>query len=175
VREVFHGPVTYASAPFEAVDWNLFDAVSLNHYRASRNGDAYSDEIKALLAWGKPTVLTEVGCCAYRGAEDQGGMGWAIVDQAEPGRLKALYVRDEALQAREVLDMLAVAERAGADGAFVFTFSTPALPGSDDPIRDLDLASYAIVRSHPGVPGARYPDLDWTPKALFDGLAEYYR
>ena len=37
VRERFHGQVTYASGPWEKVDWQLFDLVSVNYYRDAQN------------------------------------------------------------------------------------------------------------------------------------------
>ena len=175
VKAVFHGPLTYASAPFESVDWTPFDIVSLNHYRAARNRGTYANEIKALLPWGRPVVITEVGCCAYQDAEDQGGMGWDIVEWSDSPKLKAPLVRDEALQEREVLDMLTIAEQAGAEGAFVFTFVTPGLPTSADPLHDFDLASFAIVRTSEPGSGDGYQGLPWTPKSLFGGLANHSR
>src|SRR2546430_13013006 len=34
VRPVFHGPLTYASTPFEVVDWSLFDIIGVEIGRA---------------------------------------------------------------------------------------------------------------------------------------------
>lgn len=168
VRAVFGGPVTYASGVFESPNWSLFDFASLDHYRTSRSRRGYVAPIVRAAAWGKPVVLTEVGCCAYRGAERQGGNGWAIVDPADPGRLAATYRRDEALQAREVIDMLTIAEHAGVAGVFVFTFANPMLPHRDDPRRDLDMAGYSLVATpEDGGP--------WHPKVLFGALADFYR
>jgi hypothetical protein len=44
-----------------------------------------------------------------------------------------------------------------------------------DAERDLDLASYGVVRVLEGRPGETYPDMAWEPKVAFDVLAEYYR
>src|SRR5262245_59192937 len=94
-------------------------------------------------------------------------MAWTIVDPKDPDRLAGEFVRDEELQAAEVLDMLRVLEASEVDDAFVFTFSSPALPHRDgDPRRDLDMASYAVVKS--------YDDGRWEPKRLFHDLADYY-
>jgi hypothetical protein len=39
VRKVFRGQLTYASLPWEAVDWGLFDFVGVDHYRDPRIED----------------------------------------------------------------------------------------------------------------------------------------
>ena len=120
-----------------------------------------------ILQAGKPVVITEVGCCAYRGAQDKGAMGWSIVDAHDHDRLSGEFVRDEQLQAAEVVDMLRTLEECEVEGAFVFTFSAPALPHRPaDARRDLDMASYAVVRS--------YDDGHWEPKRLFHALAAHY-
>jgi hypothetical protein len=60
-------------------------------------------------------------------------------------------------------------------GAFVFTWAAPALPYDDDPMLDLDMASYGIVKSYATGHGERYLDMPWEPKELFDALAQHYR
>ena len=125
---------------------------------------------------GKPVIITEVGCCTYRGAEDRGAMGWAIVDTSQtPWQLNGDYVRDEGLQARELTDMLRIVDGAGVGGAFVFTFVSPALAYNEDPRRDIDMASYSLVKSYADAHGATYPDMLWEPKASFGAVAEHYR
>jgi hypothetical protein len=175
VREVFGGRVTYASAPIEDVDWSLFDIVSLDYYRARRNRDVYGQSLGPRFAHGKPVVVTEVGLCPYRGAEDKGPFGHAIIDDSVTGsRLDGDYIRDEALQARELTDMLGILDEAGVDGTFVFTFVAPALPHDPDPRHDLDLASYALVTTYADRHGATYPDLPWEPKQAFAAVAAHY-
>jgi hypothetical protein len=167
VRAVFQGRVSYASAPLERVDWSPFDIVGVDTYRGRRNRDDFGERLRRHFAHGKPVVATEVGCCAYRGAEQRGAMAWAIIDRDDPDgpdRLAGTFVRDEELQAAEVLDLLGILDAAGAAGAFVFTFAAPALPHRDDPARDLDLASYGVVRC--------YDDGHWEPKRLFHALAD---
>jgi hypothetical protein len=174
VREVFRGPVTYASAPIEAVDWNLFDFVSLDYYRAKQNRDSYGQRLKRHFAHGKPVIVTEVGLCAYRGAEDKGGRGFMIVDPKNQGQLNGTYIRDEGLQARELIDMLQILENVGVDGAFVFTFIFPALPHHEDPRRDLDMASYSLVKCYADRHGMTYQDMPWEPKESFKAVANYF-
>ncbi|MER5889354.1 hypothetical protein ABT160_36495 [Streptomyces sp. NPDC001941] len=74
VRTRFGGLVTYASAPWEAVDWTPFDVVGVDAYRAAYNAATFRDEVRAHLAHGKPVAVTEYGTCAYRGAAERGGM-----------------------------------------------------------------------------------------------------
>ena len=175
VREVFHGQVTYASAPIEAVDWSLFDFVGLDYYRGAKNRDTYGERLKRHFAHGKPVMITEVGLCAYQGAEDKGARGFMIVDQANQKQLNGDYIRDEGLQARELTDMLQILDDAGVNGAFVFTFVAPALPHNEDPLHDLDMASYALAKSYAGNKhGVTYPDMSWEPKESFKAVGDYF-
>ena len=59
------------------------------------------------------------------------------------------YIRDEALQAREVVDQLVVLDSFGADGAFVFTFVSPNSTYNEDSRFDGDMGSYSLVKSYP--------------------------
>ena len=71
------------------------------------------------------------------------------------------------------------------------TFAAPLNPTSDDPVYDLDMASYSLVKSfggrlgplgaaHPGAPwdrsrpGTTYPGLPWEPKESFGTVADFY-
>ncbi|MEO6005228.1 MAG: abortive infection protein [Opitutus sp.] len=174
VREVFHGPITYASAPIEEVNWAPFDFVCVDYYRGEKNRDTYAARLRRHFAHDKPVIVTEVGCCAYRGAEDKGAMAWAILDSKDLTQLNGDYIRDEALQARELRDMLGILQREGVEGIFVFTFVAPALPHEADARRDRDLASYAIVKSYANGFGVTYPEMPWEPKAAFHAVAEIF-
>jgi hypothetical protein len=174
VHNVFHGQITYASAPIEEVDWTPFDFVGVDYYRAAKNRATYAERLQRHFAHGKPVIITEVGCCAYQGAEDKGAMAWGIVDAKDMTRLNGDYVRDEALQARELRDMIGILVRAGIDGVFAFTFVSPALVHEKEPRRDLDLASYAVVKSYAHDRGVTYPDMPWEPKEAFRAVAEVF-
>lgn len=175
VRTVFRGKVTYAACGLEfAVDWSLFDYVCLDHYREARIKDTYAAMLKPYFARGKPVVITEVGCCAYRGAENVGGRGFMIVDPANTGQLNGDYVRDESLQARELADLLSILDSAGVDGVFVFTFVAPALAYNENPRYDMDMASFSLVKSFADRHGTTYPDMPWEPKESFKAVASYY-
>jgi len=175
VRQVFHGNVTYVSVPFETVDWSLFDFVGLDIYREARIKDSFGDLVKRYLAYHKPAIIGEFGCCTYQGAENAGGMGWAIVDGSTmPLQLNGDYVRDEGVQARELTEVLSILDAVGVDGTFVFTFVSPTSPYNEDPQYDLDMASYSLVKSYADKHGATYPDMPWEPKESFKAVAEYY-
>ena len=89
-------------------------------------------------------------------------------------RLNGAYVRDEAMQARELSNQLNILDAAGVDGAFVFTFVTPRNPYNQDPKYDLDMASYSLVKSYVEGHGRTYPDMTWEPKESFHAVADYY-
>lgn len=167
VRHVFTGPVTYASAPYEQIDWTPFDFVGVDAYRAAHNFETFAEEVRRHKSHGKPVAVTEFGCCAYRGAADRGANGWMIVDRdARPPALDADYVRDEQEQADYAGELVDVFEAEGVDTAFWFTFAGYNFPYNDDPRLDLDMASYGLVKFDSA--GASLP------KAAFHALAAAY-
>ena len=172
VRAVFHGQVAYASAPFEDVDWALFDFVCLDCYPAQADPLAQ----RPYFAHGKPVVITETGCCTYQGAEEKGGMGWSVIDQRSTTvrELDGAYTRDEHLQAATLTASLARLDSAGVDGCFVYTFIIPALTHSEDPRKDLDMASYGLVKSLANGQGTTCPGPSWEPKESFTAVAGYF-
>jgi hypothetical protein len=168
-RGRFGGRLSYAAAPWEEIDWTPFDIVGVDGYRAAENREYFPGEIRRRFRHGKPVAITEFGCCAYRGAADRGGMGWAIIDrEADPPQLDGVYVRSEGEQVRYLTELLAVFDAAGVDSAFWFTFAGFGLPRRDDPRRDLDLASYGLVAVLDD-DGTR-----WQPKESFHALAAAY-
>jgi hypothetical protein len=174
-RARFGGAITYASGEWEEIDWSLFDFASVDLYRSSGNAANFAEEVRKHLVPGKPLVITEFGCCAYQGAAEAGGSGWAIVDyEATPRVLNGDYVRDESVQVAYFTELMDVFEAAGVHGAFWFTFAGYELPSDPDPRRDLDLASYGVVKVQKGLSNPRYPGLDWEPKQLFDTIAARY-
>jgi hypothetical protein len=172
----FAGPVTYAAAPWETVDWELFDLVSVDAYRDADNTAGYRDALRAYRGFGKPVAVTEFGCCTYRGAADRGGMGWMITDEkSDPPLIPGTYERAEEEQVRHLRDMLAIYETEDIDSAFWFTFAGFEQPRHPtDPHRDLDLASYGVVAVLEHVRGTTYPDMAWEPKQVFSALAAAY-
>jgi hypothetical protein len=176
VRQRFGGRVSYAAGPWEEIDWTPFDIVSVDAYRAAYNAATFREEIRGHFRHGKPVAATEFGCCTYRGAADQGGMGWAIIDRdAEPARLKGEFQRDESEPATYLRELLEVFEEEGVDSAFWFTFAGYHLPYHPDPRYDLDMAAYGVVKVLPdGQRGTAYPDMGWEPKEAFHALAAHY-
>jgi hypothetical protein len=171
--------------------------VSVDLYRGAELKDRFTDVLHRYFAFGRPVAITEFGCCTYRGAAAAGGRGFAILDITAPGRnstpprLNGRYVRDESEQARELTEMLSIFDAAGADATFVMTFVAPLNPTSDDPLYDLDMASYSLVKSfgghlgplgaaHPEAPwdrnclGTTYPEMPWEPKESFGAVADFY-
>jgi hypothetical protein len=87
-------------------------------------------ERRPLLAHGKPVVVTAHGMRTYQGADRDGNLGTGITDPTTSllhlvplvGRLvrprvKGYYMRNEALQARRIVEDLAILDAAGVDGA----------------------------------------------------------
>ena len=187
VRGVYHGPLTYASLVWEDVDWDRFDLIGVDHYRDARIKDRYAERLQPLLALGKPVINTEFGMRTYRGAESDGNLGFGVADQLRVGlhqlpvvgrfvreRLNGDYVRDEAMQARELAETLTMLEAAGVDGAFVAEFVTAGAIFSDKPRYDLDMNAFALVKTYRHGKGTTYPDMNWEPKQSFHAVANYY-
>jgi len=178
VRERFGGRITYASMPFEGVDWTPFDIISVDMYRSVEVADRYAAGIRSLVAQGKPVAISEFGSATYKGAADKGARGGEIIewdkDAVIPLRLNGDNIRDEEEQARYVRELLEIFTEEGVDSAFVFTFVLYQLPHRRDPGEDLDVASYGIVKVYEDRFGDTYPDMRWEPKAAFTALAEYY-
>lgn len=176
VRERFGGKVSYASLPFEGVDWTPFDYISTDAgYRYAQIAAQFPALIRAFVAQGKaqgkPVAITEFGCATYKGAADAGPRGSDVIvwDEATatPLKLNGEYVRDEAEQATYLREVLEIFDAEGVDTAFVHAFAGYVLPHDpDEPRNDLDLASSGVVKV--------LEDGTWEPKEAFSMLASYY-
>ncbi len=177
VRERFGGKVTYASIPFEGVDWTPFDIVSVDAHRAKEVAHIYQQGIRALVAQGKPVAITEFGCTTHRGASDNGARSGGIVEYKgiTPVRLNGDYIRDEEEQATYMRELLDIFTEEGVDAAFVCTFVCYGLPHRSNPREDLDMASWGVVKILENRMGDTYPDMPWEPKVAFNVLANYYQ
>jgi hypothetical protein len=163
-RKHFGGALSYASGEWEDIDWAPFDFAGVDLYRTAANADDFAAVVRKHVAHGKPLVVTEFGCCTYRGAAEAGGMGWGIVDYTTtPHTINGDYVRDESVQVQYFHELMDVFEAEGAHGAFWFTFAGYQRPFDADPRHDLDLASYGVVRMTDGT--------NWERKAVFDAIA----
>lgn len=177
VRARFGGKISYASLPFEGVDWGLFDIIATDAgYRTAAMADRFRDQMRAFVeqgsALGKPVAITEFGCATHRGAatltdREETVIEWG--DNARPVRLRGEFTRDEDEQARYIGELLDVFATEGVDAAFVYTFARYDFCG------EFDLISKGIVKVLERGLGQRYPDMPWEPKAAFDALTERYR
>jgi hypothetical protein len=160
----------------------------VDHYRDEQNKDRYVALLKPLFEFGKPVVVSEFGMRSYRGAERSGSLGFGIVDHKSqalhrlpvvgqfirPRLKKGVHVRDEAVQAKEIVETLTILDSAGVDGAFVCTFVDPIAPFSEDPRYDLDMSALSLVKTFEKGHGATYPDMTWEPKESFRAVASYF-
>jgi hypothetical protein len=80
-------------------------------------------------------------------------------------------VRNEALQARRIVEDLAILD---ADGAFVCTFLEPLSTHDPDPRHDLDVGALSLVKTYASGHGTTYPDVTWEPKQAFRAVADFY-
>ena len=178
IRQKFKGKISYASLPFEGVDWSLFDFISTDGgHRSAAIAPYFQKGIQAMVSQGKPVAITEFGCCTYRGAADKGARADWIIEWVDgrANHLNNTYIRDEDEQTAYLLELLRIFEAEKIDAVFVNTFARYDLPHREDPIKDLDLASGGVVKVYEDIPGKTYPDMPWEPKAAFYALGEYYK
>lgn len=188
VRQVFHGPVTYASLIFEKVDWSIFDIVGVDHYWSVLIKDRYLDMLKPYFAFGKPVVITEFGFATTKPEPTRGalavgnidGPSWLlhklpVLGRFVKSRLSKIDERDEGMQAKRLIDQLKLLDSAGVDGAFVSTFIFPIKPYDDDPKFDIDRESASLVKTLTGGRhGTTYPEMTWEPKQSFGAVADFF-
>lgn len=169
-RSHFNGPVTYASAHWESIDWSGFDLVGVNLYRFGTDPDGYEKRLRSLVREArKPVVVTEFGCGAFLGADQRGPGSFRIVNWfAEPPRLREGNTRHEETQARYLTELIDLYHAAGVYGCFVYTFFSPGFPHNADPAFDLDMAGFGLVKTK----ADRLEE--WEPKLAFDRVAERY-
>ncbi|WP_131739995.1 abortive infection protein [Actinomadura roseirufa] len=176
VRPLFGGKLIYTSGMWEAVDWRGFDAVGVDMYRDASNKATYVRDVRALHRFGKPVIITEFGCCAYKGADERGGDGFDIIDWNKvPPVVPPGYVRDERTQSRYISELLDVFEAEGVHGAFVYNFIEADSPHTADRDHDLDMAGFSLVKVAPADSGLAYAKTGhWEPKDAFRTLAGRY-
>ncbi|WP_328817531.1 hypothetical protein [Nonomuraea cypriaca] len=151
LRPLFGGRLSYASGPWEPVDWGPFDVAGVDAYRASYNAHDFVNELRAHFKHGKPVAVTEFGTCAYRGAGERGGSAWVVPGDA---------VRDEGEQVRYFTELMDVFEQEGVDTALWFTYAAYNRTG------EADLGSYGVVKL--------LDETRWEPKAVFHAMAARY-
>ncbi|MFC4119337.1 hypothetical protein [Nonomuraea zeae] len=151
VRPLFGGRLSYASGPWEPVDWTPFDVAGVDAYRASYNAHDFADELRAQFKQGKPVAVTEFGTCPYTGAGERGGSAWVVPDGA---------VRDEEEQVRYFTELMDIFEREGVETALWFTYA------AFNRLGDADLGSYGVV--------TMLDDTRWEPRKVFHAMAARY-
>jgi hypothetical protein len=172
--------VTYAAIQFEAIDWDLFDFVTVELIRSAAVADIFRAGVRSLVAQSKPVAITGFGTATWRGAGDMAPRSMEVLETdavtGEPLRLSGEYQRDEAGQASYLRELLEIFDSEGVDSAFVFLFALYNMPHrpDGDPRDDLDLASLGIVKVLEGRSGTTYPGLPWEPKAAFSAVADFY-
>lgn len=173
VRVYFKGTLSYAAGDWEAVNWLPFDYIGVDYYMNSHNEAKYVHKLREFQKLGKPLIITEFGCCTFTGAEKAGGAGFMIItDDVEP-KVKPGHKRDEGVQARYLERLINIYKHEGVDGSFVYGFSEPGNLRSDDPLTDLDMASYGIV-SVLKAASEHEPEM-WQPKLAYSKLAQLYK
>jgi len=186
VRKVFSGQVMYRSLVWEQVDWSIFDVIGVDHYWAEKIKDQYIDMVKPLFTYNKPVINTGFGfnttSSPVTGMLSSLGHEPSVLLHQVPvvGRfirpkLKVIEERDEALQAKRLIDNLKLLDKAGFSGAFMDQFIFPIRPYSDTPKYDLDRSSSSLVKYFEGGRhGTTYPEMTWEPKEAFKAVANYY-
>nr|WP_206441423.1 abortive phage infection protein [Streptomyces boncukensis] len=175
-RSVFDGRLTYAAAaPEDKVDWSLFDIVSLDYYAYHRRRADYVRDLEPFRRWGKPVAIAEFGCCTYKGAARDGGMGWYSVDfEKNPPEIKGDLRRSEREQARYLSHSLAVFEALGLYAAMAFSFVSPDAPHRPERRYDMDMASYGLVKSIWKTRDKPTPAWHWERKEGFHAVAAHF-
>jgi hypothetical protein len=176
IRPIFGGPLTYSSGVWEDVDWTDFDIVGIDLYRDVENEATFVADVRALHRHGKPVVITEFGCCSFRGAEDMGGGGFTVIDwTVNPPTVREGLVRDEQVQARYIDDLLGIFTAEKVDGAFIYDFIEPGNPHRPDPRHDLDMAGFGVVTCYPSDHELAYDRTGhFEPKPAFHTIARHF-
>lgn len=178
IREIFQGKISYASLPFEAVDWSLFDIIATDGaYKTKANEVMYEQAMIKFASQGKPAAITEFGCCCYKGAAAHAGQEIWMVEwrDGRPIQLKEHLKRDEDEQANYIRESLETFQKAKMEAVFLTCFASYHLPYRQDPWYDLDMTSYGLVKVYEDGFGTRFPDMPWEPKKSFDAIAAAFR
>ena len=178
VRQNFHGKIVYSSGDWESVDWDNFDYIGVDYYHNNESDEQYVEGFGRYTSMGKPVIVMEMGSCAYQGAAERGGGGFAIfkgVDSKGNGIYEGgkTPVRDESVQADYISKNIELLEKAGATGVMVYVFSYPIYPYSETGI-DYDMTSYALVKSFPSTDPRSKQIPAWEPKKAFYRVGEIF-
>lgn len=180
MKRNYKGRVSYASGIWEDVDWSLFDIVGVDYYRDRQTAEDYVSGIQRYAQHGKPVVVMEVGCCAYRGAAQMGSAGHTVLQDIAPDGKTGIYqggtppTRDEREQADYVQTQIELLKDTEISGLFAYVFSFPIMPYRPVGL-DQDMTSYAIVKTYPADCDRGHMMPPWEPKEAFYRLADVFR
>ncbi|MFA9455182.1 type II CAAX prenyl endopeptidase Rce1 family protein [Halalkalibacter sp. AB-rgal2] len=171
-RDHYRGGIIYGAGSWEEVNWDLFDFIGVNYYLDSSTATNYVEGLRRYQQFNKPIIITEFGCCAYKGAELRGGEGGWIQDWSNLSerKLDGEYMRDEQVQANYIGQLIEVFETENVYGAFINQFIEEDHPYSDEALYDLDMASLGIVKACPQTTNER----GWIAKKAFYEIANRY-
>ncbi|PUZ30593.1 hypothetical protein DCM91_01005 [Chitinophaga costaii] len=178
VRANFNGKITYSSGTWEEVNWDLFDIVGIDYYRRGETEEEYLRKLEQYRS-DKPLLVMEVGSCAYEGAAVKGDGGFAVFQGVNPdGTIiyqdGIIPVRSEKEQADYVETQVNILSKSGIEGVFVYVFAFPIMPFSEEKGKDMDMTSYALVKTYPKH-DPRFQKLpNWEYKEAFHRLADLY-
>ena len=178
VRKNYHGKIVYSSGAWETVDWTNFDYVGVDYYHNNESDEQYIEGLNRYKSIGKPVIVMEMGCCAYRGAAERGGNGFSVfkgVDSNGNGIYKGgkKPVRDESVQADYISKNIDLLQKAGASGIMVYVFSYPIYPYSKTGV-DYDMVAYSLVKSFPSTDARNKQIPSWEPKEAFYRVGEIF-
>lgn len=174
-RQYFKGEITYASGEWEKVDWDIFDIVGLNYYRNIFNSWNYSRTIGRYVRKYKKVAITEFGCCSYKGADLKGAWGYSVVDWEKPRpQLKKVYKRDEGVQSDYLGELLDLYSEKHVYAAFIYTFAARKSVYDADPLYDLDMANFGLIKVLPSNDKDRKAPFSWEKKKSFVRAARFY-
>ncbi|MDG4758524.1 abortive infection protein [Micromonospora sp. WMMD710] len=176
-QQVFAGPISYSAAPFEQVDWSLFDRIGLmwQYLPTYHTPEQHRAVLDSYRRWGLPIQVAEFGTATYQGAEEKAFFFWDVVDRS--GDTPLVFdgvVRDEGRQAAYHLRMFELFEQAGVNGVWISEFIHPTHPHSPDPRLDLDTASMAIVKTIRDDFADTSSTYRVEPKESFHAVADHY-
>lgn len=170
IRKRFKGQIIYGSGSWENINWDGFDYIGVNLYRDKENLHMYKSLVRELGSNRKPAIVTEFGCCTFNGASLVGGGGWTIIDyKSKPPKLKRNIERNEAEQAKLLVDSIRLFNESNIYGCFVFDFIETQQLFSENPLYDLDKASYGIVKAI-----EKNGSIIWEKKEAFSKVSEEY-
>jgi hypothetical protein len=174
-RQYFKGEITYASGEWEKVDWGIFDIIGINYYRNIFNAWKYRRTIRRYIRTGKRIAVTEFGCCSYKGADLKGAWGYSVVDWKKPRpQLKKICRRDESVQSDYLVKLLNIYSEENVYAAFVYTFIARKAAYNPDPLYDLDMANFGLVKVLPSNDKDQKTSLKWERKKPFFAVSDFY-